>query len=177
MDRLYEQFEDAVMDEDYVAQVTEAWARDPPWPRHRALVVEFTVHATREPLIREALAKFYRRARTATLRCSGQPRGQADGGPDSGDRGVHLRRLLRSHHSGPQRSRARRRDGLGASLYVGRWPDLRSAARLTPSALDDAVHGEHPHGLVASLHLHGVEQARLHVLFDLVVGRLADHQI
>lgn len=66
MDQLYEQFEDAVMDEDYVAQVTEALARE--IRRGRAIVplwLEFTVHATREPLIREALAKFYRRARTA----------------------------------------------------------------------------------------------------------------
>ncbi|MBP48285.1 MAG: hypothetical protein CMH53_10145 [Myxococcales bacterium] len=66
MDQLYEQFEDAVMDEDYLVEVTEALARE--IRRGRAIVplwLEFTVHATREPLIREALAKFYRRARTA----------------------------------------------------------------------------------------------------------------
>lgn len=66
MDELYEQFEDAVVDDDYTRAVTEALERE----IHRGRVIvplwlEFTAHATREPVIREALAKFYRRARTA----------------------------------------------------------------------------------------------------------------
>ncbi len=66
MDELYEQFEDAVLADDYTAALTTALERE----IHRGRVIvplwlEFTVHATREPSIREALAKFYRRARTA----------------------------------------------------------------------------------------------------------------
>ncbi len=66
MDELYEQFEDAVLGEDYLVAVTEALSLE--IHRGRAIVplwLEFTAHATREPMIREALAKFYRRARTA----------------------------------------------------------------------------------------------------------------
>lgn len=66
MDELYEQFEEAVLADDYRAALTQALGRE----IHRGRVIvplwlEFTVHATREPEIREALAKFYRRARTA----------------------------------------------------------------------------------------------------------------
>ena len=66
MDELFEQFEDAVVDDDYTRAVTEALHRE----IHRGRVIvplwlEFTAHATRDPVIREALAKFYRRARTA----------------------------------------------------------------------------------------------------------------
>lgn len=66
MDELYEQFEDAVLADDYGHALTAALERE----IHRGRVIvplwlEFTVHAAREPAIREALAKFYRRARTA----------------------------------------------------------------------------------------------------------------
>jgi AcrR family transcriptional regulator len=66
MDELYEQFEDAVLADDYADALTRALQRE----IHRGRVIvplwlEFTVHATRETEIREALAKFYRRARTA----------------------------------------------------------------------------------------------------------------
>ena len=66
MDELYEQFEEAVLAEDYRVALTKALGRE----IHRGRVIvplwlEFTVHATREPAIQEALAKFYRRARTA----------------------------------------------------------------------------------------------------------------
>ncbi|MCO4761194.1 MAG: TetR/AcrR family transcriptional regulator [Myxococcales bacterium] len=66
MDELYEQFEDAVLGDDYLSAVTAALGRE--IHRGRAIVplwLEFTAHATRDPAIQQALAKFYRRARTA----------------------------------------------------------------------------------------------------------------
>ncbi|MFT5430530.1 MAG: AcrR family transcriptional regulator [Myxococcota bacterium] len=66
MDELYEQFEDAVLRDDYGTAVTEALQRE----THRGRVVvplwlEFTVLGRHEPEIQQALAKFYRRARSA----------------------------------------------------------------------------------------------------------------
>jgi len=66
MDEIYVQFETAVTEQDYVAPVTQALHREV----HRGRVIvplwlEFTVHARREPEIREALARFYARARSA----------------------------------------------------------------------------------------------------------------
>ncbi len=66
MDELYEQFEDAVGATDYTTALTAALTRE--IHRGRKIVplwLEFTAQATRDPVIREALAKFYRRARTA----------------------------------------------------------------------------------------------------------------
>ena len=66
MDELYAQFETAVARPDYVAGITEALQREV----HRGRVIvplwmEFTAHSRREPEIREALSKFYARARSA----------------------------------------------------------------------------------------------------------------
>ncbi len=66
MDELYEQFEEAVIDDDYVAAVSAALARES--KRGRVMVplwAEFVSLAHREPEIAAALAKFHRRARTA----------------------------------------------------------------------------------------------------------------
>ena len=66
MDELYEQFEDAVLDDDYLSAIAEALEKE--IHRGRAIVplwVEFSVLARHEPEIRQALAKFYRRARSA----------------------------------------------------------------------------------------------------------------
>ncbi len=67
MDELYEQFEDAVLDdEDSAAATTEALQRE--IPRGRAVVplwLELMALGRREPEIQQALAKFYRRARSA----------------------------------------------------------------------------------------------------------------
>jgi len=65
-DEMYEQFERAVLDEDYVGAVTRALHRE--IQRGRLIVplwMEFNIQARREPEIRNALAKFYRRARLA----------------------------------------------------------------------------------------------------------------
>jgi AcrR family transcriptional regulator len=66
MDQLYEQFEEAVLDADYVTAVTQALEREV----HRGRVIlplwlEFIVQAQRDPEIRAAVAKFHRRARAA----------------------------------------------------------------------------------------------------------------
>lgn len=66
MAELYKQFEEAVAREDWVAALTDALERE--IPRGRAIVplwLEFTVHARREEEIRDALARFYSRARSA----------------------------------------------------------------------------------------------------------------
>lgn len=66
MDQLYEQFEEAVLDEDYVTAVAEALKREA--RRGRAILplwLEFVIQARRDPEIRAALSKFHRRARTA----------------------------------------------------------------------------------------------------------------
>ena len=66
MDELYEQFEDAALADDYSTALTAALSRE--IHRGRKIVplwLEFTAQSTREPAIREALSKFYRRARTA----------------------------------------------------------------------------------------------------------------
>jgi len=63
---MFEQFERAVLDDDYVGAVTRALHRE--MARGRLIVplwLEFNLQARREPEIRDALAKFYRRARTA----------------------------------------------------------------------------------------------------------------
>jgi AcrR family transcriptional regulator len=65
-DEMFEQFERAVLDDDYVGAVTRALHRE--MQRGRLIVplwLEFNLQARREPEIRNALAKFYRRARTA----------------------------------------------------------------------------------------------------------------
>lgn len=66
MDELYEQFEEAVSDDDYVAAITAALARES--RRGKVMVPlwsEFVALSHREPEIREAVAKFHRRARIA----------------------------------------------------------------------------------------------------------------
>ncbi|GMV41833.1 MAG: hypothetical protein AMXMBFR64_35490 [Myxococcales bacterium] len=66
MDQLYEQFQTATGREDVMRVFTEGLSRE----LHRGRVIvplwlELTVLARREPEVREALSKFYRRARTA----------------------------------------------------------------------------------------------------------------
>lgn len=66
MDELYEQFQTVSGHEDYMRVFTEGLSREV--HRGRAIVplwIEFTTLARREREIREALSKFYRRARTA----------------------------------------------------------------------------------------------------------------
>lgn len=66
MDELYEQFEEAVIDDDYVAAISAALARES--RRGRVIVplwCEFISHSHREPEIGAAVSKFHRRARTA----------------------------------------------------------------------------------------------------------------
>ncbi len=66
MDELYEQFEDAVLEEDYASAIADALEKE--IHRGRAVVplwIEFAVLGRHEPEIRQALAKFYRRARSA----------------------------------------------------------------------------------------------------------------
>ncbi|MFT7579598.1 MAG: AcrR family transcriptional regulator [Myxococcota bacterium] len=66
MDELYEQFEDAVLEDDFRPAVTAAIQRE--MKRGRQMVplwVEFSVLGRHEPEIQQALAKFYRRARSA----------------------------------------------------------------------------------------------------------------
>lgn len=66
MDELYEQFETAVIAENYVQAVTQALARET--RRGRVILplwFEFVVQAHREPELRAALSKFHRRARIA----------------------------------------------------------------------------------------------------------------
>lgn len=66
MDELYEQFEDAMEQEDYIGSLT--WALEREIHRGRVIVplwLEFGVHATRDPEIKDRLSKFYRRARSA----------------------------------------------------------------------------------------------------------------
>lgn len=66
MDELYEQFEEAMSQDDYLGPLTGALERE--IHRGRALVplwLEFTVHARRDKEIQEKLSKFYRRARAA----------------------------------------------------------------------------------------------------------------
>ncbi|MEO1272695.1 MAG: TetR family transcriptional regulator C-terminal domain-containing protein, partial [Myxococcota bacterium] len=66
MDELYEQFEDSFKEPDYMQAITTALERE--LHRGRAIVpfwLEFTVQARRDPQVRDALAKFYRRARAA----------------------------------------------------------------------------------------------------------------
>ncbi len=65
-DEMFEQFERAVLDEDYVGAVTRALHRE--MRRGRLIVplwLEFNLQARREPEVRNVLAKFYRRARIA----------------------------------------------------------------------------------------------------------------
>lgn len=65
-DEMYEQFEKAILNEDYVGAVTRALHRE--MQRGRQIVplwMEFNLQARREPEIGAALAKFYRRARMA----------------------------------------------------------------------------------------------------------------
>ncbi len=66
MDQLYEQFEDAVLDANAVAAVSEALEREV--RRGLAIVplwLEFIVHARNQPELRHALGKFFQRARSA----------------------------------------------------------------------------------------------------------------
>jgi len=68
MGLLYDQFEDALEQQDYMAALTEAIHRE----IHRGRVIvplwlEFTVHARRDKEIRDALAKFFARARSAVV--------------------------------------------------------------------------------------------------------------
>lgn len=66
MDELYEQFEEAMSQEDYLLPLTSALERE--IQRGRALVplwLEFTVYARRDKEVQETLSKFYRRARLA----------------------------------------------------------------------------------------------------------------
>ena len=66
MDELYEQFEEAAQQDDYIRAITEALARE----IHRGRVIiplwlEFTLQGRYDEDIQKALAKFYRRARVA----------------------------------------------------------------------------------------------------------------
>ena len=66
MDELYEQFEEAMNQEDSIGPLTGALERE--IHRGRALIplwLEFSVHARRDKEIKEKLSKFYRRARAA----------------------------------------------------------------------------------------------------------------
>ncbi len=66
MDELYEQFQEALDQPDYVGAITRAFQRES--RRGRVIVplwLEFAVHARRDPKIREALSRFHRRSRTA----------------------------------------------------------------------------------------------------------------
>ncbi len=66
MDELYEQFEEAVQQDNYIEAITGSLARE--IHRGRAQIplwLEFTIQARHEPELRQALAKFYRRARVA----------------------------------------------------------------------------------------------------------------
>ncbi len=66
MAEVYEQFEKALGEEDYVDAIGKALQRES--HRGRAIVplwLEFTVHAQREPEIKVALSKMYARARSA----------------------------------------------------------------------------------------------------------------
>lgn len=66
MDELFEQFEDAVRQPDYVDQISSALVRE--LGRGRRIVplwLEFTVRARQEKELQASLSKFYRRARTA----------------------------------------------------------------------------------------------------------------
>lgn len=66
MDELYDQFEEAVVDENYLIAITGALGRE--LHRGRALaplLTEFNALAKQEREIQEALSKFYRRARAA----------------------------------------------------------------------------------------------------------------
>lgn len=65
-DQMYARFLDAVRSPDYLAATTEALERE--IRRGRVIVplwLDFTMHARRDPVLREALARFYRRARMA----------------------------------------------------------------------------------------------------------------
>lgn len=66
MDELYEQFEEAMSQDDAIGPLTGALERE--IHRGRVLIplwLEFSVHARRDKEIQEKLSKFYRRARTA----------------------------------------------------------------------------------------------------------------
>lgn len=66
MDQLYEQFEEAVIETDYVTAITGALVRET--RRGRVMLplwLEFASQAKREPEIQAALSKFHRRARSA----------------------------------------------------------------------------------------------------------------
>ncbi|MEZ4475412.1 MAG: TetR/AcrR family transcriptional regulator [bacterium] len=66
MDQLYEQFEEAVIDADYVVAITEALKREV--KRGRVIIplwLEFIAQGSREPELQGAVAKFHRRARAA----------------------------------------------------------------------------------------------------------------
>lgn len=66
MDQMYVQFQPAVRAEDYIRATTEALARE--IRRGRVIVplwLDFTVHARNDAEVREALGRFYRRARAA----------------------------------------------------------------------------------------------------------------
>jgi AcrR family transcriptional regulator len=66
IDELYDQFEEAMSQEDYLLPLTSALERE--IHRGRALVplwLEFTVYARRDREVQETLSKFYRRARLA----------------------------------------------------------------------------------------------------------------
>ncbi len=66
MDQMYVQFQTAVRAEDYIRATTEALERE--IRRGRVIVplwLDFTVHARNDAEVREALGRFYRRARAA----------------------------------------------------------------------------------------------------------------
>jgi AcrR family transcriptional regulator len=66
MDQVYEQFEEAIRESDYVSALRESLARET--KRGHVLVplwLEFTVLGQRDPEIRSAIARFYRRGRSA----------------------------------------------------------------------------------------------------------------
>ncbi len=68
VDALYEQFEDAVVDDDYRAAVTAALQRE--IHRGRAIIplwLEFAAHARRDRAVQAALAKFFTRSRAAII--------------------------------------------------------------------------------------------------------------
>lgn len=63
---LIKQFEGAINPKDFTSEMTTAMQREIRRGRHIVpLWLEFTVQARRDDLVQEALAKFYRRARTA----------------------------------------------------------------------------------------------------------------
>lgn len=66
VDQLYQQFQEALRQEDYVTSITDAVTRETHRGRSTVpLLIEFSAQGLREPEIRSALSAFYRRIRFA----------------------------------------------------------------------------------------------------------------